>query len=703
MNHFFRWLLKHKALVIAIYAIGCIICAFCKPQVQVDYDMNDYLPEDSSSTVALDVMEDEYEGGIPNARVMISNVSIPEAMTYKQKLLAIDGVTDVIWLDDAASTYEPLETQDIDTVESYYKDGNALFTVTIDKEKRVSAVNEIRNLIGDDNAMTGAAVNTATATQSTIHEIKKIVTIAIPIVFAILLLTTTSWFEPLLYLSSIGIAVLLNSGSNLMFGTISFVTNGAGNILQLAVSLDYSVFLLHRFEEFRQKGFNAEEAMVQASCESFSSILSSGVTTVIGFAALILMRFGIGPDLGMALAKGIFFSLLVVFTILPVLTMLTYQLIEKTAHHSLMPKFTLLGKVVSKHMLPLAVIFCLIIAPSYLAQRQNSFYYGSEHIFDPSTQLGMDTEKTDQVFGKSSPMVLMVPRGDTAKETQLSATLKTIPEVSSIVSFVDNAGAEIPPEYLDQDTLSKLESKDYSRMVLTVDTEYEGTDAFNVVQKIRKIAQDYYPRQWQLAGESVSTYDLMNTITADNVTVNLIAIGAVFVVLLLSFKSLLIPFVLVLAIETAIWINLSIPYFINSTLFYLAYLIISSIQLGATVDYAILTTSRYLEFRATLPKKKAIQQTISVVAVSILTSATVMTLIGSLLGFITTHGVLKQLGLLLASGTVLSMLTVFFVLPGLLYILDKPIEKTTKGLKFYHEPKHLNPNEHLENKTAEGV
>ncbi|MEA4847400.1 MAG: MMPL family transporter [Clostridiaceae bacterium] len=690
MNRFFRWTLKHKALIIAVYTIGCILCALSQPQVQVNYDMNDYLPEDSPSTIALNVMEDEFEGGIPNARVMISKVSLPEALAYKQKLLDISGITDVIWLDDAVSIYEPLEMQDSDTIESYYKDGNALFTVTVDEEKRVEAVNAIRGLIGGNNAMTGAAVNMAVATESTVKEIRKIVKIAIPIVFVILLLTTTSWFEPVLFLASIGIAVLLNSGSNLMFGTISFVTNGAGNILQLAVSLDYSVFLLHRFEEFRGEGLEAEEAMVQALCGSFTSILSSGLTTVIGFAALILMRFGIGPDMGMALAKGVCFSLLVVFTILPVMVMLTYKWVEKTAHPSLMPKFVLFGKAVSKQMIPMVIIFCMVILPSYRAQNYNSFYYGSEHIFDSSTQLGQDTEKIDGVFGKSSPMVLLVPRGDTAKQTLLSNALKAIPEVSSVVSFVDSAGAEIPQEYLDKDILSKLESEHYSRMVLTVDTEYEGSDAFNTVRKIRKISGDYYPGEWQLAGESVSTYDLMDTITADNLTVNLIAIGAVFAVLLFSFRSLLIPFILVLAIETAIWINLSVPFFTDSTLFYLAYLIISSIQLGATVDYAILTTSRYLEFRAALPRKKAIQETISVVTVSILTSGSVMTLVGFLLGSITSHGVLKQLGLLLGSGTLMSMTIVFFVLPGLLYLLDTPIEKTTKGITFYREIKTAN-------------
>ena len=664
MNKIFRWILKHKTLIITVYVIGCIVSMLCKPLVQVNYDMNDYLPEGSPSTIAFNVMEDEFEGGIPNVRVMISDISVPEALVYKQELIDIDGITDVIWLDDAVSVYEPLDIQDSDTIESYYKDENAIFTVTVDEKKRVEAVDSIRNLIGDNNAMTGAAVNTAVATKTTVEEITKIVIIAIPIVFVILLLTTTSWLEPVLFLVSIGIAVLLNSGSNLIFGTISFVTNGAGNILQLAVSLDYSIFLLHRFEEFRKEGLDAEEAMVKALCESFTSILSSGLTTVIGFAALILMRFGIGPDMGMALAKGICFSLIVVFTILPVMIMLSYKWIEKTEHPPFLPKFILFGKAVSRQMIPAVLIFCMMIVPSFLAQTNNNFYYGSEHIFGSSTQLGQNTEKIDEVFGKSNPVVLMVPRGNTAKQTIMSDALKSLPEVSSIVSFVDKAGAEISHEYLDKDTLSKLESENYSRMILTVDTKYEGGDAFNAVDKIRETAEDYYPGEWKLAGESISTYDLKDTITADSISVNMIAVGAVFVTLLFSFRSLLIPFILVLAIETAVWINLAIPFFRNSTLFYLSYLIISSIQLGATVDYAILTTSRYLEFQTELPRKEAVQETISAVTASILTSGSVMTLVGFLLGFITSHGVLKQLGFLLGSGTLLSMTIVFFVLPG---------------------------------------
>lgn len=586
MEKVFSWILRHKVLIITVFAVGCVICALFYTQVKVDYDMNDYLPKDSPSTKAVDVMQDEFGGGIPNARVMISNVSIAQALDDKQKLEKIDGVTDVTWLDDAVNIKEPLETQDAEIVSTYYKNNNALYTVTIADNKRVSAVNAIRKLIGNDNSMTGAAVDTAIATQSTMSELSKIIEIAVPFVFLILLLTTTSWFEPVVMLVAIAAAILLNAGSNLMFGSISFVTSGAGNILQLAVSLDFSVFLLHSYEEHRRQGFGAKDAMIKALHKSFGTILSCGLTLIIGFSALTLMRFRIGPDLGLALAKGMCFSLLTVFTFFPVLMLLSDKWIEKTRHRPFVPKFDKFGKVVSKTMLPLVVIFCLLIVPSFLSRDKNDFYYGAEHIFGSSTQVGRDADKIDSVFGKSSTVVLMVPKGDLAKETELNNALKKIPQVSDVISYVNSVGAEIPSQYLDNDTLSKLESKDYSRMVLTVKTAYEGDEAFSVVQKLRTTAEKYYPGKWYLAGESVSTYDLMNTIQTDDVHVNLIAVAAVFLVLLIMFRSLIIPVILVLSIETAIWINVAIPYFTGMTLFYISFLIISTVQLGATVDYA---------------------------------------------------------------------------------------------------------------------
>ena len=675
---FFRGVVKHKRLILIVFFIVTIFSALCKPLVSVNYDMNDYLPDDTSSTVSLNVMENEFKGGIPNGRIMVSNVTIPEAIDIKDKLEAIDGVDEVMWLDDVANIKEPLDTIDKDIISDYYIDGNALFTVTVDESKRIEAVNEIRDLIGDDNAFSGTVVDTVVATESTTKEIGRIVMIAVPFTLLVLLVTTTSWFEPIILLLSIGVAIMINSGTNLIFGEISFVTNAAGNILQLAVSLDYSVFLLHRYKEIRKEVLDNKEAMVQALCKSTGSILSSGLTTVIGFLALTVMQFKLGPDLGFALAKGIALSLITVFIFTPGLILYCSKLIDKGEHRNFMPSFNGFAKVVRKIMIPFSILFAIVIVPSYLASINNDYYYGASKIFGEDTKLGRDTKLIEDTFGKSNNFVLMVPRGDFETEEKLSERLNEVEEVSSIISYVDKAGAEVPMEYLDEDTLSKLISDNYSRMVITVKSDYEGEEAFKLVEEIRNIAKEYYGDKYYLAGSTVSTYDLMDTVTADMVSVNLLAIGAVFLVLAITMKSISVPIILVLAIETAIWFNLSIPYYMNTPLFYIAYLIISSVQLGATVDYAILMTERYLEFRKDFNKKESVVKTVSVSMVSILTSGTVLTAVGLLLGYMTTHQLLAQLGRLLGKGTICSLVIVIFVIPGLLYIFDGVVVKKNK-------------------------
>lgn len=675
MRKFYNRIVNHSKAILSFFILLFVTCFIARQFIAVNYDMNDYLPPTSSSTVALDVMEEEYEGGIPNARVMLQNVSVPEVLEYKKSIKSVDGVSDVTWLDDLADIAEPIETMDVSTVETYYKDGNALLSVTIDEDKRIQAVEGIRKIIGDENCMTGSAVSTAAATTSTVSEIRKIATIAIILVLIILLLTTTSWIEPFIVLIGLGIAVIINAGSNLIFGEISFVTNAAGNILQLAVSLDYSVFLIHRFEECRREEKDVKNAMVNALCKSTSSILSSGLTTVIGFLALCLMRFQIGPDLGLALAKGILISLITVFVFMPVFILYTYKLIDKTGHRSFMPSFKGFGKAVFHVMIPMLCVFVILIVPCYLGSNANDFYYGSSHIFGTETELGADTEKIDSIFGENDTYVLLVPKESTAIQKELSNELMNLPQITSIMSYVDTVGAEIPESYLDSETLSKLNSENYTRMVLSVEADYEGEETFELVKEIRSIADKYYKDKWYLAGEGVSTYDLMNTVTSDMTKVNLLAIGAVFVVLLLTMKSISLPIILVLAIEAAVWINLSIPYFTDNTIFYIAYLIISSIQLGATVDYAILFTDRYKEARESESKKGAVINTISAVTVSILTSGGTLTIVGFLLGNISTHGLLSQLGFFLGKGTICSLVIVFFVLPALLYVFDGVVIK----------------------------
>ncbi|MGN0324417.1 MAG: RND family transporter [Oliverpabstia sp.] len=687
MRKFYSKVVEYPKTIMIFFIALAVTGAILQSFVGVNYDMKDYLPEDSKSTVSLNLMGEEFDGGIPNARVMVKDLSVPEALEYKEKLENCEGVNEVMWLDDAINICEPLEVADSEVVETYYKDNTALYTVTIDEMKKIEAVDAIREVIGDDNAMTGDAVNTAVATTSTVNEIRVIVCFALLIVLLVLVLTTTSWIEPIIVMAGLGVAIMINNGTNLIFGEISFVTNAAGPILQLAVSLDYSIFLLHRFEECLKENSDRKEAMVDALCKSTASIASSGLTTVIGFLALLFMRFGIGSDLGRALAKGVAISLICVFIFMPALILKTYTWIQKTHHRRLLPRFTKLGKAVRYIMIPMVCIFAVLMVPSYLASNHNSYYYGASKIFGLETQSGRDTQAIEDVFGKSDTYVALVSNGNPTAEKQLTEALKAVPEVKSIVSYVNTVGAEIPKEYLDDGILSQLVSENYSRIVLTLDIPYEGEETFQLVEKLRGILDEYYPDSAYLAGDGVSSYDLMDTITADTVKVNLIAIGAVFIVLLFTMKSLVLPVILVLSIETAIWINTGIPYFFNANIFYIAYLIISSIQLGATVDYAILLTDRYMEFRQSMTKKEAITKVIPTVIISLLTSGTTLATVGMLLEKFSSHGILSQLGLFLGRGTILSLLIVVFVLPGLLYIFDGLIKRTTWKANFYNPGK----------------
>ena len=670
METFYTRVVNHRRIVIVMFSICFAVCLFCQSFVSVNYDMNDYLPQDAQSTVALREMQNEFDGGIPNARVMIRDVTIPEALEYKEKIEAVEGVTEVTWLDDAVSITTPIAMLDADTVRNYYKDNTALFNVTIEEDCRIGAVESIREIIGGDNAMTGSAVSTALATISTVSEVQKITVIAVLFTLIVLLLTTESWVEPLIILMGLGVAVVLNNGSNLMFGEISFVTNAAGSILQMAVSLDYSVFLIHRFEECRKETGDVKKAMVTALCKGGASILSSGLTTVIGFIALVLMRFRIGPDLGIALAKGVAISLITVFLFMPAFILATYKWLDKTRHKSFMPDFGGFGKFVLSMAIPIVSIFAILILPSYLAAGANAYYFGSSRIYGDGTTYGRDRLAIESVFGKKDTYVLLVPKGSNATEIELSKELRNFPQITEIISYVDTVGAEIPIEYLDADTLSLLQSEHYSRFVITAEADYEGDKTFSLVEQVRETAEKYYPGRTHLAGEGVSTYDLMDTITADMAKVNLLAVGAVFAVLLLTMKSVSVPVILVLCIETAIWINLSVPYFSDEPVYYIAYLIISSVQLGATVDYAILMTDRYKENRSVRDKKEAAVQTISDAMASILTSGSVLTVVGLLLGYISTNRLLAQLGIFIGRGAIFSLAIVLLVLPGLLLLLD---------------------------------
>lgn len=667
MDGLTRGITRHKKLVIAIFLVATVISAVLILGVSVNYDLTDYLPEDSESTIALDLMYEEFGSGVPNTRVMVRNLTLTGAVEMKEKIAQAPGVTGVMWLDDTQDMSTPIELMDSATVEQYWHDGTALYQVTIEEGRESEAVAALYEMLGSDVAISGNSANTASMQNLVVSEVVGAASILIPIIIIILLLTTTSWISPALFLLTIGVAVLINMGTNVVFGEISFVTQSVSPILQLAVSLDYAIFLLNSFGRHRQEVDSSETAMRLAIKESFSSIAASAATTLFGFMALMFMRFGIGSDLGLNLMKGIVLSYVSVMVFLPALALASVKLLDKTSHRPIIHTGKRLGRALVKVRIPALILVLIAVIPCYLAQTRADFLYGNGTP-DTRTDYGRDTVAINEEFGESNALVLLVPRGDPGAEAKMAEELAGIDHVTSVLSYAGTVGA-VPEGFLDESIVSQFYSDGYARIIMYTDTSEEGDEAFAVVEQVRATADKYYSESW-LCGQSANLYDMRDVVTADSTLVNWIAIGFIFLTLLVTFKSATLPFILLFVIEAAIWINLSVPYFADQPLVYIGYLVINTVQLGATIDYAILMTNGYAANRRTMDKREAVVATLNTNFESVLTSGVILTAAGLCLGFVSSLQVVAELGILLARGTVLSMAMVVLALPALLMLFD---------------------------------
>ncbi|HJJ35779.1 MAG TPA: MMPL family transporter [Methanocorpusculum sp.] len=678
-----KFIVKHRKAVIVIFLIIAVLCAILFTQVGINYKVVDYLPQDYSSSKSLDILKEQYPGGIPNARVMVYNVTIPEALIIKENLKTVDGVNEVLWLDNVVSTDIPLEYIGDDAVKSFYRNNTALFTLTLDEDKSTAAVHTIGQYVGDQAKMSGMEVSIAYSSETINTDLVKILAVAVPIVLLILILTTTSWIEPLLFLFVIGIAIVINMGTNIIYGEISFVTQGIAALLQLAIAIDYAIFLLHRFNECTKEGMNAEDAMVAAMKRASKSIVASAITGAVGFASLLVMQFLIGPDIGRVMIKGILISLVCVFTILPALTVCCHKLLEKTHHRSFIPDLHKLARVNIKLAIPCAIIILLLLIPCVPAVLHSHYIY-ADVLDGPDTQVGKNKVAIQEVFGDFSSMVLMVPNGNFSSERAVQDELKAIPVVTAVVSYSGTVGTEIPQEYVPNATREKIISPaGVTRFVLTLNTTIESDAAFASVETIRAIGEHYYPGQWALAGEIANSYDMRDCVKHDDIMVNIVSIGGIFLVLLFIFRSLITPAILLLAIESAIWVTCGMAYFMGQDLYYFARMIIFALLLAATVDYGILYADRYFEFRKRMKKKRAVEEAIAAAGVSIITSAAILFVCGLALYLLSSNVLLSALGELLTRGSILALLGVLFIIPALFLLLDKPIEKLTLKAKFY--------------------
>ncbi len=675
-------LLKHRANVVIVFIIAAVLGLFLSTSVSVNYNMIDYLPVKAPSTIAMNTMSDEYSTAVPNLRVMVPDVTIPEALEYKDRIAQVDGIQEITWLDDQVDLAVPLEMMDPDFVDNYYVGEQALFSIVVSEELQRDALEEVRAIIGEEGAMSGNPVDSVNSQNSSQSELNKMMMFIIPMLLLILLFTTTSWMEPVMFMVNVGVAIALNAGTNIFLGEISYITRTTSTILQLACSMDYAIFLLDRFAEYRKEGLSPQGAMTQAVTKSWTSIASSGLTTVVGFLALMMMQFRIGGDMGFVLAKGIVFSLLSTLVFMPCLTIYLYKFIDKTKHRSFMPSFKMFGKVVNKGRGFITAIILILLVPCFLGQQRINFDYGMSRMAAPGSQVANDRQLINDTFGESASFALLVPEGTMASEIALNNDIKAMPEVLSVASYVESIGSNIPSVYVPKEALDLLNSTQYTRFVITAKISPESPETFAFVARLRDMGQKYYPDGYHLAGEAANVTDMKDTISTDTVRVNMASIIGIGLILLLTFKSFSLPFMLLAAIESSIFINLAVPYFTGQHLHFIGYLVISSVQLGATVDYAILFTNRYIENRGLMTKRKALPQTITDTAGSILTSAGILTGAGVVLGITSSNTLIAQIGILIARGAVLSAISVLAFLPTMLSLLEGVIRKTTKGLVF---------------------
>lgn len=678
VDRFINGIIARRKAVVAAFLVVAVVCAAMIPFVGVNYNMVDYLPDEAQSTTAVAIMNEEFTSAVPNANVLVHDVSLTQALALKDKISALEGVEGVMWLDDVIDTTQPLEMADEATVETYYRDGAALFSVTIAEGSEGETVPALRALVdevGPGNAVSGEAVDTAQTTASTAEEAGNAALILVPIILLLLILSTTSWIEPVLFIAAIGVSILINMGTNIVFGEVSFITFSVSPILQLAVSLDYAIFLLHAFAAERAQTSNVEEAMARAMRKSLSTIAASAVTTLFGFAALAFMQFQIGADLGINLVKGIVFSFFTVMVFLPAVTLLLYKFIDKTKHRPFMPSFKNVGTVLSKVRVPALILVLALVVPAFLGQAHTVFTYQNSEP-DPNLRSGADTLMVQDEFGQQNAVVVLVPRGDVAAEAALASDLAKVDNVTSVISYAGTVGAVIPQGFLDQSVIDQFYSENYARIIAYTSTDIESDEAFATVEAIQQTAANHYGTYYT-AGQSANLYDMKNIVAVDNVVVSVVAIVAILLVLLVTFRSLTLPLVLLLTIESGIWINLSIPYFMGESVNFIGYLVINTVQLGATIDYGILLTTHYLDHRKRVPARRAAHLALGETFPSLLVSASILATAGFALGFASSMSAVSSLGLLLARGALLSLALVTCFLPALLVVLDRIIKRTT--------------------------
>lgn len=672
------------------FFLATFICAACYPFVGVNYDLSKYLPDFAPTKQALDVMEEEF--GYPGmARVMVKDVSLSEARTIRKQISEVEGVDLIIGPDVMTNVYATDAFTDNELTDKFYKDGNAVFQIIFEDgdsdDSTHEAIREIYEIVGKDRGcFSGSAVSSKERQEAISKEIAMAIAMAVVIIWLILTLTTTSWFEPFLFILVMAVAIILNMGSNLMFGKISFFTFSTAAILQLAVSMDYSIFLLHTYTAFKNEGIPTDKAMEHALVEACSSILASGATTIVGFLVIALMQFKIGKDVGFVLTKGILCSLATVLLLMPTLILRFDKRIEKTHHRPFVPSFDGLGRVMYKIRIPVLIVAVTCAVPCYFGQSMNYFYYGDDALGSgPGTRVYEDSREIEKIFGKANVVIAMVPNGSTVKERELTEELGDQEFIDYALSMSGTVPQGIPESFLPKNLVKQLRTDKYARLLISMKTLEESSYSFECSGKLTEIVKKYYPEDSYVIGMTPTTIDIRDILTDDYNRVSIISLLGVAVVVMITFSSVMVPILVIIPIEVAIYLNMTLPYIMGDSVVYIGYIIVSCLQLGATIDYSILMTNNYMDMRSRMESRQAAVAAISKSTLSIITSGSILTVVGYLLYFTSSIQAISQVGRLVGRGALLSMLLVLSLLPALLAAFDGSIRKQQEKAKIRSE------------------
>ncbi|MBD8912997.1 MAG: hypothetical protein EGR82_04885 [Ruminococcus bicirculans] len=686
MQKFGRGVVKLRVPILIVSVLLLIPSIFGFVSTRINYDILSYLPSDIETMKGQDIMLDEFgKGGF--SLVMLDGMDDKDVEKVKEKIEKVDHVCDVLWYDTLADVSLPKEVLPDDIYDFFNTDNSTMMAVFFDEatsaDGSLEAVKEIRSIAGEQCFVSGMSSVVEDIKDLTMQEAPMYVVIAVILTSIILALTMDSFLIPLFFMLSVGMAIIYNMGTNFLQGEISFITEALAAVLQLAVTIDYSIFLWHSYKEEKEKhpGDN-KEAMAVAIGKTITSVVSSSITTVAGFLALCFMSYELGMDMGIVMAKGVVIGVICCITVLPSMILVFDKALEKTMHKDLVPSLEKPSKFIIKHHAAFIVLFIVVLIPAVYGQINTNVYYNLTDTLPKDLNSVIANTKLDEEYNMATTHMLLVDADMKPKEVNsMLDEMGKVDGVSFSMSLDTLIGPSIPREMV-PDSVTKILKSDKWQLML-VGSEYKvASDEENAqIDELSKILKSY-DKDGMLIGEAAATKDLIDITDHDFKVVNVVSIAAIFIIILIALRSVSLPIILVAVIEFAITVNMGVPCFTNTTIPFIASVVIGTIQLGATVDYAILMTTRYkTERNAGKDKHEAVTIALTTSMKSIMVSALGFFASTFGVGVYSSVDMISQLCTLMSRGAIISMITVICILPSMLMLFDKVIINTTMGMK----------------------